>query len=1022
MRTLFIFTWVLCVIGLFSNSSFAASANYHLDLSFQPDEHRLLGNATITFPQGTNWQLNVAGLTILEVVLKEDGGEEFVLPLPQGDIIAMYAGSKSQQIRIRYSLTIPPNSSNNQISSRGIVLTSGWHPLPQQPMLFSVNAVLPDGFKGITESDKLPINSENTMTSSFSEPVQAIHLAAGPYQITEVSIREGLTLSTWFFKEDQILSREYLDAAKAYILRYEQELGAFPYSHYAIVANRLPSGFGMPTFTLLGQMVLRLPFIKETSLGHEILHSWFGNSIAVSEDSGNWCEGLTSYLADFTYAAEKGNGASHRKASLVNYQSYVHTDSAIPLQDFYSASHNQPLAKARRAVGYNRSAMLFHQLRGILGPEYFFIGLRTFAETFKGKSASWRDIQTIFETVSNTDLSSFFRQQLSRKDTPEFQINTVRIEDEQDKSTLHFTIEQLSEQPYELNVPIEITTLSGKKRSIHHITEKLTSISIPLSGSPFSFSIDPEYDIFRVLSPAEFPPVWSRFQGSEPEHTLLILEDESSDATFAPFIQWAENRNWTVVNDKDVLNQQLSENSILFLGSESNSYRSLFGQSVAPQQGFSLKVQNNPLNTQEVVVLLQSRNSKETQTATRKLKHYGKYSSLVFEQGRIQEKHIAATDMGIEYQLETLPQGGATSSINSFEDIVTQLAAKQVIYLGETHDSFADHLLQLRIVQALQKKGLDIAIAMEMFPTESQAVLDEYLLEDTLMTEVDFLRASRWFEVWRYDWRLFRPIFNFCRQFKIPIYGINIDREIVKTVFASGNTDTLSNEQLDAIASDKDLAIDGYVERLQLVHGFHADSPHGKKGIAGFVQSQAIWDESMAENIFEILKSNPLKTVVVIAGAQHTRKDSGIPPRLLRRLDTVKQASVANIYTSNPPAIPEKQADFFFLAEPILLAAKGKFGIILSVIKDENDEEQLKITGLSHTGKAKEAGIQENDIIISINDQSAKNMEDIGILMMDSRAGDMLKITVSRKDDSGNMVEHELSIELSDLTKPPSHP
>ncbi len=69
--------------------------------------------------------------------------------------------------------------------------------------------------------------------------------------------------------------------------------------------NINPTGFGMPTFTLLGTQVLRLPFIKETSLGHEILHSWFGNSIEVRLDSGNWCEGLTTYLADMAYREDQ---------------------------------------------------------------------------------------------------------------------------------------------------------------------------------------------------------------------------------------------------------------------------------------------------------------------------------------------------------------------------------------------------------------------------------------------------------------------------------------------------------------------------------------------------------------------------------------------------------------------------------------------------------------------------------------------------------------------------------------------
>ncbi|HIP82316.1 MAG TPA: PDZ domain-containing protein, partial [Desulfocapsa sulfexigens] len=166
---------------------------------------------------------------------------------------------------------------------------------------------------------------------------------------------------------------------------------------------------------------------------------------------------------------------------------------------------------------------------------------------------------------------------------------------------------------------------------------------------------------------------------------------------------------------------------------------------------------------------------------------------------------------------------------------------------------------------------------------------------------------------------------------------------------------------------------------------------------------------------------NPKKTMVVIAGSQHTRKDSGIPPRLLRRMD-VSQASVLNIYASNSPADPSIQADYFFLAEPLFLEAKGKIGIILGPEKDEDGEERLKITGLSHAGKAKKAGILEGDIIISINDQKVKNMEDIGIVMMDSRVGDILKMKVLRKDATSEAVEKELSVELSDLSKPAGHP
>jgi aminopeptidase N len=1006
-----VFWGVLFIATLCCSSlSMATSPRYHLDVTFQPEQHQLQAKATISLPPGEEWQLYTGGLDILEVIIAEEGKSPFSLPLPDGDSLHMYAARNSQQITISYSLHIPQGSTDNLISPAGIALTSGWHPLPDRDMLFSLSADLPSGFRGISESDTLIRQREdNRLITSFSQAVRSIHLAAGPYEVEQEEIRQGLILSTWFFPEDQPLSQDYLDAAKAYLLRYEKEIGPFPYNHYAIVSNRLASGLGMPTFTLLGQMVLRLPFIKETSLGHEIVHSWFGNSIQVADDSGNWCEGLTSYLADFSYAQMRGEGADHRKASLINYQSYVQPESAIALQDFHSASHQQTMAKAIRGVGYNRGAMLFHQLQRLLGPEDFGQGLRLFAASFQGRSASWKDIQKTFETTSGKDLEFFFVQQLTRNDMPGLVVKDVSSEDKQDSSLLHFVVKQTSAQPYSLQLPIRVETATGEKTFINEITEKETKISLSLPDPPLSFVLDPDYDLFRTLTSTELPPVWSRFVGAKSK--LILLESKKTAAALTPFIHWAENQGWSIADSKSVTNQQLSENSILFLGSGGSAWRSLFADSPLPGEGFDLLVQSNPLNQKEVVVLVTSSNEGESKAVLSKLIHYGKYSVLSFGQGKIQTKKITTSDNGLLQLLESLPDGSPAKAIESFEEILTQLAKNRVIYLGETHDSLADHLLQLRIIQGLQKKGLDLTIAMEMFPQSSQQALDRYISGKNKMEEAAFLRASRWFEVWRHDWRLFRPIFNFCRRNNIPVYGINVDREIVKNVFADGNTDGLSDEQKETIAADRDLSLDGYVERLKLVHGYHDNVAQGK-GLAGFVQSQAIWDETMAENIVHILKDNPTKTLVVIAGNQHTRKDSGIPPRVHRRL-SLQQASVLNIYGNTPSAHPERLADFIFLAKPRFLRTKGKIGIGIDP-EDNNGAPRLRITEISPTGNAGGAGMKKNDILVSVEGQPVKTMEDIGILMMDSRPGDQLRVTILREREGSAAEEKEFSVKLSD--------
>ncbi len=1016
-NTLPLFLILLFFTLCFSKTTVAAESEYHIEISFQPEERSLQAKARIRFPAGKKWRLFTGGLTVQKVTVQEAGKEPFHLPLPQGDSIGLYAGKLSQIVTVSYSLQVPESDYNNLISSRGIALTSGWHPIPDHAMQFSLRASLPSGFSGISESDTLPSQENGSFSTVFSQPVQAIHLVAGPYQVEKTAVREGLTLSTWFFMEDQELSQEYLDAAKTYILRYEEEIGPFPYSHYAIVSNRLPSGYGMPTFTLLGQVVLRLPFIKETSLGHEILHSWFGNSIEVAAGSGNWCEGLTSYLADFSYAADKGEGAAHRKAALTKYQNFVHTDNATTLQSFHSASHNQPMAKAARAVGYTRGAMLFHQLRGLLGPEHFTQAIRLFGTGFQGRSASWNDIQTVFETASGLDLATFFDQQLKRTDAPDFNLTQLSTTNDQDSSFIHFTVEQTSSSPYSLQLPIRVTGMAGEETFSRSISEKTTDITLPISGPPLSISLDPEYDLFRTLQTDEKAGVWSGFLGAA--NKLIIKGSAAETAKLAPFLQWAERQGWTLTDT--VSNQQLAENSILFLGSDSPSFHSLFGSSEPAPEGFRLQVHKNPLNEHETAVLVTGSSSEETKAVLRKLSHYGKYSSLSFHKGKLLEKSINTTDQGQQYILEDLPKGGPTSNMNSFEQILNSLAEKRVIYLGETHNSLADHLLQLRIIQGLQAKGVELAVAMEMFPQSSQQILDNYVLKQTDMDEAAFLKESHWFKVWRYDWRLFRPIFNFCRAHKIPVFGINIERDIVSNVFAAGSTDKLSQEQQQTIASHRDLSMDGYVDRLRIVHGFHGQNPHGdSNGFAGFVQSQAIWDESMAENISTILQDNPQKTLLVIAGAQHTRKDSGIPPRLLRRID-VEQASVLNLYMDSPPTNLKQQVDFFFLAEPQFLEAKGKIGIVLKP-EEENEIPQLRIIGISETGKAGQAGLAKEDILVSIASHPVQTMEDIGILMMNCKAGDKLQVTILRKNGAEDPEEKEFTVELSNLDAIAPHP
>ncbi|MEW6674409.1 MAG: M1 family aminopeptidase [Nitrospirota bacterium] len=160
-------------------------------------------------------------------------------------------------------------------------------------------------------------------------------LLEGRYKVVNERFRD-IDIYAYFFPEEATLASTYIEYTKKYLELYEGLIGRYPYRRFSIVEGILPEGYSMPTFTLLGQDVVSLPFIVETSLGHEILHQWFGNLVYIDYKNGNWAEGITTYLSDHLYEEQKGKGWEYRKKILIDYKSYVAPEKETPLKDFFT--------------------------------------------------------------------------------------------------------------------------------------------------------------------------------------------------------------------------------------------------------------------------------------------------------------------------------------------------------------------------------------------------------------------------------------------------------------------------------------------------------------------------------------------------------------------------------------------------------------------------------------------------------------------------------------------------------------
>ncbi len=1027
-------TFVLAALLSLLSPSAAAAAEQQpptgtINISFNMAAHSMTGTARITLPPATPLALQCGPLHVTGIVLEIEGKTPLLLKPAEDRIIRIAAAAGQQTLYVSWSLTakgIP--GSDNLIGNQGITLAGFWHPLPDRDMLYSLRARLPEGFSGMTEATTLSLDRtgrNSILTASFDHPLRAIQFAAGPYTVRSRTLPGGIILSTYFFPEDDELSPGYLDQAAAFIRRYSRLIGPYPYQRFSIVENRLPTGYGMPTFTLLGQVVVRLPFIKDTSLGHEILHSWFGNGVRVSDSGGNWCEGLTTYLADQMYAEDHKEGAEYRKNQLLRYQSYVHAGNTMALEDFANASDSQPMAREVRAIGYDKGSMVFHMLRLKLGDRTFYRGLRNFYERLKFKEAGWQDLEASFETASKSDLSGFFTQWLTRKDVPELTAGNIDISQKDGKSVISFTLKQGTVQPYDLAVPVRVTTRAGTTKKIIPINKLATKAEITVADLPLELVIDPDYDLMRTLDEEELAPTWSQFIGARKKTVVLAAADQQE--IYAPLLADLERQGCKTVTSKDLKNSALGQGSYLFLGTSPQSL-GLFANPGHPHTGFTVDVRRNPLNIKQIMVLVTSASRQETARAGYKLRHYGKYSFLHFKNGRLEEKRVAKSTQGIHYTLMPEPDGVYVPDIRSFDRIMAQLEKSRVIYVGEEHTDYGCHLLQLRIIQALFQADPNLAIGMEMFPRSSRKALDGYI-NGTIKSEREFLRKSRYFSVWGYDYRLYRPIIGYARLHKIPIIGLNLDKKIVSQIFRRGNMDGLSEKQLKAIAPERNLDIPGYRQRLARVFSAHDLTGFSKKHFGGFIQAQSIWDETMAQTIADYLIAHPGRKMVVIAGTGHVYKDSAIPPRVARRLPVpVRQSVVAGIGFGDNGLVTGRQLDYLMQTMNISLKPAAKIGVFLQVEKNKNKPgtTMVRVVKISPHGKAGQAGLKENDIIQSIDGQRIQTVSDLKIELLDKAPGDVVTLKVLRKNMLLPDEELELKVELSSMSQafmmPPNHP
>ncbi len=558
------------------------------------------------------------------------------------------------------------------VGEEGVYLAGGsfWVPRFDDGLLsFELDASIPDDWHVISQGGGTSRGEDGRARWSSGGPMDEVYLVGGAMEVYRDQAGAVETL-VYLRERDDALAAKYLGATAQYLEMYRELLGPYPYGKFALVENFWETGYGMPSFTLLGPRVIRFPFILHSSYPHEILHNWWGNSVFVDYESGNWCEGLTAYLADHLIKEQRGQGTLHRRDTLQGYRSYVQEGEDFPLVDFRSRHSG-----ATAAVGYGKTMMGFHMLRRALGDEAFLAALRDVYRRHRGKKATFGDLRASFEKAAGEtlpeevvasanlrfDVARFFTEWTTRPGAASLQLKVDRVSRGDEGYVVSGRLAQTQgADPFTLDVPLALQSAAGLETTVVQLDGRAATFQLQSAEQPLALLGDPAFDLFRLLDPREIPPSIGQIFGA-PE-ILAILPSSASAEEQQKYRElmdaWISDSHAIEVKTDAEVEAVPADRAVWILGRDNRFAAELFGSDPAlgyevgtagltvqqegsrqrranvtlPYAGHSLVVvRRHPENLAKAVGWLAVEPAAAFPGMARKLPHYGKYSYLGFQ-------------------------------------------------------------------------------------------------------------------------------------------------------------------------------------------------------------------------------------------------------------------------------------------------------------------------------------------------------------------------------------------------------
>jgi aminopeptidase N len=232
---------------------------------------------------------------------------------------------------------------------------------------------------------------------------------------------------------------------------------------------------------------------------HEVAHQWWGNAVTEKDWDDVWLsEGFATYFTHLYREHFEGRDAFVRGLR-GDVNTILQAQQRLPDQPVIHRNIGDMRGVLNRLV-YQKAGWVLHMLRGTIGTDRFWSGIREYYRRYRNLNASTGDFRQVMEQASGTDLSWFFEQWLTRAGIPKLSATWTW-----DAAGRQVRVEIAQVQPgpaYRLPLEIGLVSPDGAVR-VHgvELTGATSSVSLPSDGAPASLVLDP--NTWLLLEAAE---------------------------------------------------------------------------------------------------------------------------------------------------------------------------------------------------------------------------------------------------------------------------------------------------------------------------------------------------------------------------------------------------------------------------------------------------------------------------------------------------------------------------------------